>query len=101
MSSRTSAMTLNFGNGSNIYGSFTLGSGVTTTGAQNLSFSGTGTQTLTTIGKTISFSVLVNKPINGSSLELGDALSTSIDSLIAGHMKEIFVIGKDFRKGDK
>jgi hypothetical protein len=76
MSSRTSAMTLNFGNGSIIYGSFTLGSGVTTTGAQALNFSGTGTQTLTTIGKTISFSVLVNKPINGSSLELGDALST-------------------------
>ena len=73
-SSRTSAMTLthagfNYG----LYGSFTLGSGVTIAGTETMFVAGRGTITFTTAGKTITFPISINT-ISGT-VQLGDALT--------------------------
>jgi hypothetical protein len=74
-SGRTSAMTFNY-NGANVfYGNYILGSGVTlalTVAAAQI-FSGRGTQTLTTAGKTFLQPITVNS-FSGT-VQLGDALT--------------------------
>ena len=74
-SSRTAAMTFSAASGFFIYGDITYGSGITPSGTGGISFSGAGTQTFTTAGKTISTSLVINSPCN---FNHGDAyLSTS------------------------
>lgn len=59
-SARTSAVTITTGSTFYIYGNYTLGSGVTTSGSLGLVFSGTSvTQDITTAGKTISYAFQV------------------------------------------
>ena len=58
-STRTAAMTLGHNGAQEIYGSYTLGSGVTISGTSALTFAGTSTQTITTAGKTILFPITV------------------------------------------
>lgn len=74
MSSRTSAMTFQ-GVTYNLYGSFTIGSGVTLGALGGLRCFGRGTQTLTTTGKVFAGSILVNAP--GGTVVLADSLVTS------------------------
>jgi len=74
MSSRTSAYTLTAGAGANFYGSFTLGSGITTSGTSRQDYRGRGTSTLVTAGKTISFTMGVTA---AGTLQLGDAFTSS------------------------
>jgi len=72
---RTSAMTLNINAATSIYGSFTLGSGVTVTGTSVLYFNGRSTMTFTSAGKTITFPVFIDTP--SGTFQLGDAFSSS------------------------
>ena len=74
-SGRTSAMTLNHNASHNIYGSYTLDSGITVSGGAVQTFSGRGTQTFTSAGKTITFGITVDKP--AGAFELGDAITCS------------------------
>jgi hypothetical protein len=75
-SNRTTAITLNYNNAqSTFYGSHAFGSGVTSFGTVTQRFSGRGTQTFTSAGKTITFPILVEKPVGA--FELGDAFSSS------------------------
>jgi hypothetical protein len=74
-SGRTSAMSLAFNSAGNIYGNFTLGSGVTISANLTQTFIGRGTQTFTSAGSTITFQLVVDK-IAGA-FELGDATTTS------------------------
>ena len=76
LSGRTSGMTLNHNGVPNIYGNYILGSGVGLTGTFNQFFVGRGTQTFTSAGKTIPFSVRVDK-FSGA-FELGDAFVSSV-----------------------
>jgi hypothetical protein len=57
------------------YGNWINGTGTTLTGNGNLIFSGRGSQTLTSAGRTFSQRILMNSP--GGSLTLQDALSNS------------------------
>jgi hypothetical protein len=75
LSTRTVAYTLSHANATTIYGNYTLGSGVTVSGTNTTTFSGRGTQTLTSAGKTTSFQLTVNKFL--SAFELGDAYSST------------------------
>jgi hypothetical protein len=75
MSSRTSAFTLNVTTAANFYGSFILGSGVTLSGTTAQTYRGRTTSTLTTAGKTLNFSVIMDAP--GGTLQLGSALSST------------------------
>ena len=88
LSTRTTAYTLSHANITNIYGNYTLGSGVTVSGTNQTSFSGENTQVITTAGKTITFSLNINKApanVTGPSAELGDAfLSTSTLTITSG-----------------
>jgi len=65
-------------NGINVYGNFTLGSGMTTYnsfGEKSLTFLGTsGTQTLTTNGVTVNFPVVQNNP--GATVQLGSSFTS-------------------------
>jgi hypothetical protein len=74
-STRTTGITLNHNAAAIRYGDYTLGSGVTVTGTTNNTFSGRGTQTFTSAGKTITFTISVVKP--AGAFELGDALESS------------------------
>jgi hypothetical protein len=74
-SGRTSAMTLGLGTTTPAYGSLSLGTGVTTTGASAFNFSGRGTSTITSNGVTITWRLNVDT-ITGT-VELADALSVS------------------------
>ena len=78
-SARTTGITLNhdFAEPTR-YGNYTLGSGVTISGSSNQTFSGRGTQTITTAGKTITFPITVDKP--AGAFELGDAFNGFIIS---------------------
>jgi hypothetical protein len=73
--SRSSAWSFQTSAGANIYGDWTYGSGVTTSNNNNpVTFlKRTGTQTLTTAGKTFGDQIIVNS-ISGN-LQLGDALT--------------------------
>ena len=74
-STRTSAITISNVFDVSIYGSYTLGSGITISGSGTESFSGRGTQTFTSAGKTITFALIVDKP--AGAFELGDAYNSS------------------------
>jgi hypothetical protein len=74
-STRTTGITLNHNAAAIRYGSYTLGSGVTVSGTTTQIFSGRGTMTFTSAGKTITFYINVVTP-NGT-FELGDAFSGS------------------------
>lgn len=74
-SGRTSAMTLTHSSSATLYGSYTLGSGVTVSGTSAQTFSGRGTQTFTSAGKTVTFPITVDKP--AGAFELGDAITSS------------------------
>jgi hypothetical protein len=74
-SARTTGITLNHNAVSTRYGDYTLGSGVTVSGITNQTFSGRGTQTFTSAGKTITFLTTVDKP--AVAFELGDAYESS------------------------
>jgi hypothetical protein len=78
-STRTTGITLNHNALANRYGDYTLGSGVTVSSTLatflDQTFSGRGTQTFTTAGKTITFPIIVDKP--AGAFELGDAYETS------------------------
>lgn len=74
-SSRTTAITLNHNVLQTIYGSYTLGSGVTVSGTQTQFFAKRGTMVFTSAGKTITFPINIQAP--GGTLQLGDAYSAS------------------------
>lgn len=74
-SSRTTALTLTHNASLPFYGSYTLGSGITVSGAGTMTLQGTGTQTITTAGKTITFPVVVQK--SAGTAQLGDAFLSS------------------------
>ena len=74
-SARTSAMTLAHGAAATFYGNYTLGSGVTISGISTQTFSGRGTQTITSAGKTITFQVTIDS-FSGT-FQLGDAFNSS------------------------
>ena len=74
-SGRTAAMTLNYGTVATFYGSHTWGSGLSITGSSTQTFSGRGTMTFTTAGKTTTFPIVVNC-VTGT-FQLGDALTSS------------------------
>jgi hypothetical protein len=78
MSALTVAVTLN--NGAflpTIYGNLTLDANVTVTGAGQFSFSGVSNQTITSVSKTFTQALIVNKPTT-TSLILGDALTSNL-----------------------
>jgi hypothetical protein len=74
-SARTTGITLNHSTSATRYGNYTLGSGITVSGANTQTFSGRGTQTFISAGKTITFPIDVDKP--AGAFELGDAYNAS------------------------
>ena len=74
-SGRTSAWTLAGASQSNIYGDVTYGSGITASITGRYNFSGRGTQTFTTAGKTIANNFTINKP--AGTFQHGDAYTSS------------------------
>jgi len=74
MSGRTSAMTLNVGAATSVYGNWTNGSGTTLTASQSIIFSGRGTQTITSAGKAYPRGVEIN---SFSTVQLADAFALS------------------------
>ena len=73
MSARTSAMTIAFTNPTTCYGDWTNGSGTTFTGTLALTFSGGGTQTITSAGRTFSCPITIDT--YGGTVQLADALN--------------------------
>lgn len=81
--SRTSAWTLSGSSGPTFYGDLIYGSGVTASALGTYSFSGRGTQTLTTAGKTLSIGLSIVKP--SGTFQHGDAFtSTTTASVLIG-----------------
>ena len=78
MSGRTSAMTLALGT-TTVYGNWTNGSGTTLTNAATLTFSGGGTQTITSAGKTFSCPITIDT--YGGTVQLADALNIGSQAL--------------------
>lgn len=72
---RTSAWTLAGSSAPTIYGDVTYGSGITTTNTGLYTFSGRGTQTYTTAGKTVTNTFTINKP--AGTFQHGDAYTSS------------------------
>ena len=70
-SSRTNSIALAHASGAELYGSYILGSGVTPSNSFTQTFLGRGTSTITTAGKTIPFSIVINL-ITGT-VQLGDS----------------------------
>jgi hypothetical protein len=79
MSGRTTAMTLNFGSATTVYGNWKNGSGTTLTSATTTTFSGGGTQTITSVGKTFTCPIAVDT--YGGTVQLADALNISSNTL--------------------
>jgi hypothetical protein len=79
ISVRTSAMTLGGSTGYAVYGNWVLGSGVTQSYSNILSFSGRNTQTITSAGKTFSGGITVDS--YGGTVELADALNIGTNTL--------------------
>jgi hypothetical protein len=76
LSNRTNAFTFAFGSvGFNIYKGWSTGSGVTYSSNVTTTFSGRGTMTFTTAGKTWPGNIVIDAP--SGTLELGDAFSAS------------------------
>jgi hypothetical protein len=74
-STRTTAITLGFGQPATFYGNFTLGPGISLINQATQTFSGRGTMTFTSAGKPITFPISITAP-NGT-FQLGDALNTT------------------------
>jgi hypothetical protein len=72
-STRTNTITLDHNTAVTRYGPYILGSGVTISGTSTQTFSGRGTITFTSAGKTITFPVIVDAP--GGTFQLGDNFS--------------------------
>jgi fibronectin-binding autotransporter adhesin len=72
MSARTSAMTLQGNTVYSIYGNWTFGSGVTHGGTPTIIFSGRGTSTITSAGKTFSGGITID--CGTGTVQLADAL---------------------------
>lgn len=83
MSGRTNAMTLGISNATTVYGSWTNGSGTAFTGTATLTFSGNGTQTITSAGKTFSSPITVDS--YGGTVQLADALNIGSNALTVGN----------------
>lgn len=82
-SARTTGITLNYAVSATHHGSHTLGSGVTVSGTSPQNFSGRGTMTFTSAGKTTTFPINMRGP--GGTFLLGDALnSTAAITLVYG-----------------
>jgi hypothetical protein len=101
MSARTSPMTMTGGSAHSVYGDWTTGSGVTLSFTNAVRFAKTGTQTLTSAGKSF-FGVNVSGP---SSLVLADALvttTTGIQSLfVQGSIDAVsYSVTSDFFTGN-
>lgn len=79
MSGRTNAMTFNFDNSATCYGSWITGSGVTYSGTIALTFSGEGTKTITSAGKTFSCPITIDA--YGGTVELTDAFNIGSNTL--------------------
>jgi hypothetical protein len=79
MSARTSAMTLSVSNATTVYGNWTNGSGTTISNLLGLTFSGGGTQTITSAGKTFTCPIAVNT--YGGTVKLADALDIGTNTL--------------------
>jgi hypothetical protein len=80
MSARTTnTMTLACSQAPTIYGNWINGTGTTLSGAGTLTFSGRGSQTITSAGNTFTQGIIINSP-NGS-VNLQDSLITSKDSV--------------------
>lgn len=79
MSTRTNAMTLAGSTAYTVYGNWVLGSGVTQSYSNILSFSGRNTQTITSAGKTLSGAITVDS--YGGTVELADALNIGGNTL--------------------
>ena len=73
MSARTSAMTLTFGTATTCYGDWKNGSGTTLSSFNALTFSGSGTQTITSAGKSFTNSITVNT--YDGTVQLADSLN--------------------------
>jgi len=82
MSARTSAMSILFNATTICYGNWTNGSGTTFTGTLTLTFSGGGTQTITSAGKT--FTCPINIDTYGGTVQLADALTLGAGGLQLG-----------------
>lgn len=72
MSGRTSAATVGI-NAVTVYGNFLFGSGITTSGTQAITFSGRGTQTITSAGKSFTNNLTIDS-FSGTA-QLADALA--------------------------
>jgi hypothetical protein len=79
MSARTSAMTLSILSATTVHGSWINGSGVSLTGGAGLTFSGEGTKTITSVGKTFGVAFIIDA-INGT-VELADALNIGTNTV--------------------
>lgn len=79
MSGRTSAMTLAVSGATTAYGNWTNGSGTTISGTSTLTFSGGGTQTITSAGKTFTCPITIDT--YGGTVQLADALNIGANAL--------------------
>jgi hypothetical protein len=79
MSDRTSnTMTLTASQSPNIYGNWINGTGITFTGVGRMTFSGRGSQTITSAGRTFTQSFTIDSP--GGSITLQDAFITNVST---------------------
>ena len=79
MSGRTSAFTINFFRANTVYGSWLNGSGISFSNANAITFSGGGTPTITSAGKTFSCPITVDT--YGGTVQLADALNIGTNTL--------------------
>lgn len=75
MSARTSAMTLSVSSSFAIYGNWINGTGTTLSGTSIVTFSGQGSQTITSAGKSFTQPITINSP--GGTVTLQDAFTTA------------------------
>jgi hypothetical protein len=80
LSTRTNAMTLAGSTAYTVYGNWVLGSGVTQSYFQTLTFSGRNTQTITSAGKTLSGAIAIDS--YGGTLELADAINLGNNGIL-------------------
>jgi hypothetical protein len=73
MSGRTNSASVAFSTANICYGNWTNGSGVTLSGTSTLTFSGGGTQTITSAGKTFTCPITIDT--YGGTIQLADALN--------------------------
>ena len=79
LSSRTDSMTLSIVSSNTVYGNWKSGSGTTISGTFTLTFSGGGTQTITSAGSTFSCPITVDT--YGGTVQLADALNIGTNTL--------------------